>query len=85
MLAVNQENEQLMEDYEKLASDVGTPGFSWSGPGKVGMQPWALSLPDKELCLREALAVCTAPAPEPSVKTHSLWGEPSSDVFGWLA
>ena len=28
------------------------------------MQPWALSLPDKELCLREALAVCTAPAPE---------------------
>ena len=23
-----------------------------------------LSLPDKELCLREALAVCTAPAPE---------------------
>ena len=29
---------------------------------------WALSLPDKELCLREALAVCTPPAPEPSVK-----------------
>lgn len=25
VLAVNQENEQLMEDYEKLASDVGTP------------------------------------------------------------
>ena len=23
---------------------------------------------DKELCLREALAVCTAPAPEPSAK-----------------
>ena len=22
-------------------------------PGRVGMQPWALSLPDKELCLRE--------------------------------
>ena len=34
----------------------------------LGMQPWALSLPDKELCLREALAVCTAPAPEPSAK-----------------
>ena len=33
-----------------------------------GMQPWALSLPDKELCLREALAVCTPPAPEPSAK-----------------
>lgn len=25
VLAVNQENEQLMEDYEKLASDVSTP------------------------------------------------------------
>ena len=37
---------------------------------RLGMQPWALSLPDKELCLREALAVCTAPAPapEPSAK-----------------
>ena len=29
---------------------------------RLGMQPWALSLPDKELCLREALAVCTPPA-----------------------
>lgn len=29
VLAVNQENEQLMEDYEKLASDVGTPEFPW--------------------------------------------------------
>ena len=28
---------------------------------RLGMQPWALSLPDKELCLREALAVCTPP------------------------
>ena len=27
-----------------------------------------VSLPDKELCLREALAVCTPPAPEPSAK-----------------
>ena len=27
------------------------------------MQPWALSLPDQELCLPQALAVCTAPAP----------------------
>ena len=34
----------------------------------LGRQPWALSLPDKELCLREALAVCTPPAPEPSAK-----------------
>ena len=31
---------------------------------RLGRQPWALSLPDKELCLREALAVCTPPAPE---------------------
>ena len=31
---------------------------------RLGMQPWALSLPDKELCSREALAVCTPPAPE---------------------
>ena len=37
-------------------------------PWRLGMQPWALSLPDKELCLREALAVCTPPAPEPSAK-----------------
>ena len=34
----------------------------------LGTQPWALSLPDKELCLREALAVCTPPGPEPSAK-----------------
>lgn len=27
VLAVNQENEQLMEDYERLASDVSTPLF----------------------------------------------------------
>lgn len=33
VLAVNQENEQLMEDYEKLASDVGTQGFP--GPSKA--------------------------------------------------
>ena len=32
--------------------------LAWRIPG----QPWALSLPDKELCLREALAVCTPPA-----------------------
>ena len=40
---------------------------AWCAAG-WGMQPWALSLPDKELCLREALAVCTPPAPEPSAK-----------------
>ena len=27
------------------------------GSKRLGRQPWALSLPDKELCLREALAV----------------------------
>lgn len=32
VLAVNQENEQLMEDYEKLASDVGTPGVLLAWP-----------------------------------------------------
>ena len=41
---------------------------TWVGPQAVGMQPWALSLPDKELCLREALAVCTPRDPEPSAK-----------------
>ena len=37
-------------------------------PSLKDFEPWALSLPDKELCLREALAVCTPPAPEPSAK-----------------
>ena len=37
--------------------------FVWASSNSLGMQPWALSLPDKELCLREALAVCTPPAP----------------------
>ena len=37
-----------------------------TGESSSWKEPWALSLPDKELCLREALAVCTAPAPEPS-------------------
>ena len=36
------------------------------------MQPWALSLPDKELCLREALAVCTkAGAVQRELEAHS--------------
>ena len=39
---------------------------------RLGMQPWALSLPDKELCLRGALAVCTPLAPEPSAQTWIL-------------
>ena len=40
---------------------------------RLGRQPWALSLPDKELCLREALAVCTPPAPEPSACLYLTW------------
>lgn len=32
VLAVNQENEQLMEDYERLASDVSTPCISYHTP-----------------------------------------------------
>ena len=40
----------------------GRPSNRW------GTQPWALYLPDKELCLWEALAVCTPQAPEPSAK-----------------
>ena len=30
------------------------PGLRW-GWGSLGRQPWALSLPDKELCLREVM------------------------------
>ena len=33
---------------------------------RVGDRRWGWA--DKELCLREALAVCTPPAPEPSAK-----------------
>ena len=44
------------------------------------MQPWALSLPDKELCLREALAVCTAPAPEPSARDFPAKPKRPSDA-----
>ena len=29
----------------------------WAAKQALGKAPWALSLPDKELCLREALAV----------------------------
>lgn len=46
MLAVNQENEQLMEEYEKLASDVGIPGFDFltglHGNGKLQVTQGAL-------------------------------------------
>lgn len=39
MLAVNQENERLMEDYEKLASDVGSlwvlPAWPQQGPATL--------------------------------------------------
>lgn len=52
VLAVNQENEQLMEDYEKLASDVSTPQFSYNSPASPLSPPfspcspfWANPLP----------------------------------------
>ena len=35
----------------------------------MGMQPGALPFPRKELSPREALAVCTPPAPKPSART----------------
>ena len=35
----------------------------------LGMQPEALPFPRKELSPREALAVCTPPAPKPSART----------------
>ena len=56
----------------------------------MGVQPWALSLPDKELCLREALAVCTPPAPEPSAQSCPTLCDPidgsplGSSVPGFL-
>ena len=37
-------------------------------PG-LGRQPGALPFPRKELSPREALAVCTPPAPKPSART----------------
>lgn len=48
MLAVNQENEQLMEDYEKLASDVSTPRFSYNCPASPFPPPTSLPLPLSE-------------------------------------
>ena len=41
----------------------------WTGSTSLGMQPGALPFPRKELSLREALAVCTPPAPKPSART----------------
>lgn len=47
VLAVNQENEQLMEDYEKLASDVGTPVFFQTVPPPTHTQG---SVPAQSFC-----------------------------------
>ncbi|CAD7006723.1 unnamed protein product, partial [Ceratitis capitata] len=41
----------------------------WAGSPSLGMQPGALPFPRKELSPREALAVCTPPAPKPSART----------------
>ena len=40
----------------------------WAAKQALGKAALGALLPDKELCLREALAVCTPPAPEPSAK-----------------
>ena len=56
---------------EQLERPAGFPSSDKTRPDSpvpTLQGPWALSLPDKELCLREALAVCTPPAPEPSAK-----------------
>ena len=39
------------------------------GSPSLGMRPGALPFPRKELSPREALAVCTPPAPKPSART----------------
>ena len=46
-------------DPVEVASPLGTPLGLAQRKRASPRQPWALSLPDKELCLREALAVCT--------------------------
>ena len=45
-----------------------SPGCSLEDTS-LGMQPGALPFPRKELSPREALAVCTPPAPKPSART----------------
>ena len=41
-------------------------------PGNLlRMQPWALSLPDKELCLRDAVAPPHSPHTHPTAPTHT--------------
>ena len=57
----------ILSELRELVMDRGLACCdSWDR--KESGQPWALSLPDKELCLLEALAVCTPLAPEPSAK-----------------
>ena len=46
----------------------GSQGASRAAPGKSGLHARGEGERVLELCLREALAVCTPPAPEPSAK-----------------
>ena len=41
----------------------------WAGKPQLGNAAWGASFPRKELSPREALAVCTPPAPKPSART----------------
>ena len=69
----------LLKLFQEIAEDCKLPNSFYEAtitlipkpdkdPTQKKWQPWALSLPDKELCLREALAVCTPTAPEPSAE-----------------
>ena len=48
----------------------------------MGMQPGALPFPRKELSLREALAVCTTPAPKRSARTPGSYNLIQLSSFG---
>ena len=61
---------QLVKNPACNAGDPGLIPGSGRSPGEGIDYPLQYSglETDKELCLREALAVCTPPAPEPSAK-----------------
>ena len=65
---IDGETVETVADFIFLGFKIPADGDCSHEINRLGMQPWALSLPDKELCLREALAVCTPPAPEPSAE-----------------
>ena len=59
----------------------------------MGMQPWALSLPDKELCLREAQRVFPTQGVNPGLlpcrqilhRLHLGWGGGTDHMALWAA